>query len=216
MATILITSNALFRISNSFPYPSHSHKPSKITFTSTLHYSHCRSYFMFHGLDVSNAQVIFKYLPILSFTESYIYQLDNLNEKLLQKQNNEKSLFGVKDEREIQLLVSYFSNSPTRPLMAILERKGLLTKRYDYEAKCISEAEDKFNSLLKSLDPQLAERYLKRCAETNEAYWLIVRLGSLTACLDARRLVQHEWRLVARLMAQGLRRLLGGLRLDCL
>lgn len=30
---------------------------------------------MFHGLDVSKPQSIFKYLPILSFTESYIYQV---------------------------------------------------------------------------------------------------------------------------------------------
>ena len=35
----------------------------------------CRSYFMFHGLDVNNPQSVFKYLPILSFTESYIYQV---------------------------------------------------------------------------------------------------------------------------------------------
>lgn len=44
----------------------------------------CRSYFMFHGLDVSKPQSIFKFLPILSFTESYIYQLDKMNENLLQ------------------------------------------------------------------------------------------------------------------------------------
>ncbi|KAK4264932.1 hypothetical protein QN277_026047 [Acacia crassicarpa] len=37
----------------------------------------CRSYFMFHGLDVSKPQSIFKYLPILSFTESYIYQVNS-------------------------------------------------------------------------------------------------------------------------------------------
>lgn len=30
---------------------------------------------MFHGLDASKPQSIFKYLPILSFTESYIYQV---------------------------------------------------------------------------------------------------------------------------------------------
>lgn len=30
---------------------------------------------MFHGLDVSKPQSIFKYLPILSFTESYVYQV---------------------------------------------------------------------------------------------------------------------------------------------
>jgi hypothetical protein len=35
----------------------------------------CRSYFMFHGLDANNPQPLFKYLPVLSFTESYIYQV---------------------------------------------------------------------------------------------------------------------------------------------
>jgi len=30
---------------------------------------------MFHVLDVSKPQSIFKFLPILSFTESYIYQV---------------------------------------------------------------------------------------------------------------------------------------------
>lgn len=32
---------------------------------------------MFHGLDVNKPQSIFKYLPLLSFTESYIYQVHN-------------------------------------------------------------------------------------------------------------------------------------------
>lgn len=30
---------------------------------------------MFHGLDVNKAQSIFKFLPVLCFTESYIYQV---------------------------------------------------------------------------------------------------------------------------------------------
>lgn len=34
-----------------------------------------RSYFMFHHLEVSEPQSIFRYLPVLSFTESYIYQV---------------------------------------------------------------------------------------------------------------------------------------------
>ncbi|XP_048137088.1 uncharacterized protein LOC115738984 isoform X2 [Rhodamnia argentea] len=34
----------------------------------------CRSYFMFHEMDVNRPQSFFKYLPVLSFTESYIYQ----------------------------------------------------------------------------------------------------------------------------------------------
>ncbi|XP_020209044.1 uncharacterized protein LOC109793717 isoform X1 [Cajanus cajan] len=236
----------------------------------------CRSYFMFHGLDVSKPQSIFKYLPILSFTESYIYQLDKMNEKLLQTPNNGKSVFGEKDERGTHVSASYISNDPVRPLMTILEHKGLLTDRireefrhgeeywalerklcyalinkeeilvedvmkairlksfdyrvlnlllyqlrgakkveelhmeflsiseflvevsddlYDYEddvlennfnilrmfiriygastapamlAKCISEAEDKYESLLKSLDPQLSLSYQKRCAEATK------------------------------------------------
>lgn len=35
----------------------------------------CRSYFMFHGMDANQPKSIFKFLPILSFTESYIYQV---------------------------------------------------------------------------------------------------------------------------------------------
>ncbi|KAL2991181.1 hypothetical protein AAZX31_11G245700 [Glycine max] len=210
----------------------------------------CRSYFMFHGLDVSKPQSIFKYLPILSFTESYIYQLDKMNEKLLQTPYNGKCVFGEKDEwqRETKLLVSCFSNDPVRPLATILEHKGLLTERireelrlgeeywalerklcsaltnkekilvedvmkaihlksfdyrvlnlllyqlqgtkveelhmeflsisellvevaddlYDYEAKCIGEAEDKYASLQKSLDPHLSLSYQKRCAEATK------------------------------------------------
>ncbi|XP_027768889.1 uncharacterized protein LOC107005136 isoform X3 [Solanum pennellii] len=34
----------------------------------------CRSYFMFHKMDPHQPQSMFRYLPILSFTESYIYQ----------------------------------------------------------------------------------------------------------------------------------------------
>lgn len=31
---------------------------------------------MFHGMDVSDPATLFKYLPILSFTEGYIYQVE--------------------------------------------------------------------------------------------------------------------------------------------
>ncbi|MBA0599580.1 hypothetical protein Gorai_005791, partial [Gossypium raimondii] len=34
----------------------------------------CRSYFMFHGVDIDSPLMIFKYFPVLAFTESYIYQ----------------------------------------------------------------------------------------------------------------------------------------------
>lgn len=43
----------------------------------------CRSYFIFHGLDINKPQSVFKFLPFLSFTESYIYQLDASNEDSL-------------------------------------------------------------------------------------------------------------------------------------
>ncbi|KAL1289994.1 hypothetical protein AAHE18_20G097400 [Arachis hypogaea] len=209
------------------------------------------SYFMFHELDVTKPQTVFKYLPILSFTESYIYQ------------------------KTTEVLASYFSNDPVQPLVTLLKHKGLLTDRireeltlgeeywalerklcyalvnekeiliedvmkaihlksfdyrvlnlllyqlrgaeveelhmeflsvseflvevsddlYDYEddvlennfnilrmfvriygastapamlAKCIGEAEDKYESLLNSLDPQLSQSYKKRCAEATK------------------------------------------------
>jgi hypothetical protein len=38
---------------------------------------------MFHRLDINEPQSIFRYLPVLSFTESYIYQMDALNEKIV-------------------------------------------------------------------------------------------------------------------------------------
>ncbi|MCO5609332.1 hypothetical protein L7F22_063558 [Adiantum nelumboides] len=34
----------------------------------------CRSYFMFHGLDIQSVGDIFKQFPILAFVESFIYQ----------------------------------------------------------------------------------------------------------------------------------------------
>ncbi|XP_028755165.1 uncharacterized protein LOC114758699 isoform X2 [Neltuma alba] len=235
----------------------------------------CRSYFMFHGLDVCKPQSIFKYLPILSFTESYIYQLDRMNEKLLQTPTNGESVSGGKYEKVTPLLISCISKNPFGPLATLLGHKGLLTHRireelrqgeeywglerklchalankeeilvedvmkaihlksfdyrvmnlllyklrgekveelhmeflsvseflvevaddlYDYEddvlennfnvlrmfvriygastasamlAKCISEAEDKYDGLLKSLDPQLSLSYQKRCEEATK------------------------------------------------
>ncbi|XP_047326486.1 uncharacterized protein LOC124930170 [Impatiens glandulifera] len=47
----------------------------------------CRSYFMFHDMDISHPQSVFKYLSVLFFTESYIYQLDRLNEEILLQRN---------------------------------------------------------------------------------------------------------------------------------
>ncbi|XP_071701854.1 uncharacterized protein [Rutidosis leptorrhynchoides] len=81
----------------------------------------CRSYFMFHEIDVNSAGSIFKYLPWLSFTESYIYQLDTLNEKLVQFSLGESSAFTF------------------RPLVVLLERNGLYTDRIRDEFKCGEE-----------------------------------------------------------------------------
>ncbi|KAH1196451.1 hypothetical protein HKD37_18G049367 [Glycine soja] len=124
----------------------------------------CRSYFMFHGLDVSKPQSIFKYLPILSFTESYIYQLDKMNEKLLQTPCNGNCVFGEKDERETKVLVSCFSNEPVRPLVSILEHKGLLTERIREELRLGEEywaLERKLCSALTNKEEILVEDVMK-------------------------------------------------------
>ncbi|XP_028213223.1 uncharacterized protein LOC114395597 isoform X2 [Glycine soja] len=122
------------------------------------------SYFMFHGLDVSKPQSIFKYLPILSFTESYIYQLDKMNEKLLQTPCNGNCVFGEKDERETKVLVSCFSNEPVRPLVSILEHKGLLTERIREELRLGEEywaLERKLCSALTNKEEILVEDVMK-------------------------------------------------------
>ncbi|KAK7268814.1 hypothetical protein RIF29_21523 [Crotalaria pallida] len=105
---------------------------------STLE-DYCRTCFMFHGLDVSKPQTIFKYLPILSFTESYIYQLDKMNENLLPTLTDGDSVFGGKDEEETQVLLTCFSNDPFKPLETLLECEGLLTQRIRDELKHAEE-----------------------------------------------------------------------------
>ncbi|KAJ0648380.1 hypothetical protein HanRHA438_Chr15g0701711 [Helianthus annuus] len=77
----------------------------------------CKSYFMFHEMDANCAESIFKYLPLLSFTESYIYQLDSRNEKLMQSPSGGTSDFLV------------------RKLFVLLESCGLLTDRIRNELK---------------------------------------------------------------------------------
>nr|XP_043608171.1 uncharacterized protein LOC122579968 [Erigeron canadensis] len=78
----------------------------------------CRSYFMFHEMDVNSTESIFKYLPLLCFVESYIYQLDTINENLLRS-----PLGGIPD-------------FTFRPLALLLERHGLYTDRIRDELKC--------------------------------------------------------------------------------
>ncbi|XP_022009714.1 uncharacterized protein LOC110909014 isoform X1 [Helianthus annuus] len=78
----------------------------------------CRSYFMFHEMDANSAESIFKYLPLLSFTESYMYQLDTINENL------------------VQFPISDFT---FRKLAALLEGYGMYTDRIRNELKCGEE-----------------------------------------------------------------------------
>ncbi|KAF2536007.1 hypothetical protein F2Q68_00022988 [Brassica cretica] len=91
-----------------------------------------RSYFMFHHLEVSEPQSIFRYLPVLSFTESYIYQMDALNEKIVRESACESqvtcSSHGWNAESRV-----LFETDPLKPLGDVLEREGLLTQRYFLE-----------------------------------------------------------------------------------
>lgn len=80
----------------------------------------CRSYFMFHGLDVSKAHSIFSFLPVLYFTESYIYQLDTLNERKLLQSTDVSAENGFRE---------YFTADPFDPLIDLLRNQGLMTDR---------------------------------------------------------------------------------------
>ncbi|CAI9753179.1 unnamed protein product [Fraxinus pennsylvanica] len=97
----------------------------------------CRSYFMFHKLDAYQPHSIFRYLPILSFTESYIYQLDGLNEKLLQLPTGGATLLDRDydvDERSLSSTSArMLRHDPFRPLVIVLEHQGLLTERVKEE-----------------------------------------------------------------------------------
>mmetsp|Transcript_33697 Transcript_33697/g.63471 ORF Transcript_33697/g.63471 Transcript_33697/m.63471 type:complete len:400 (-) Transcript_33697:402-1601(-) len=96
-----------------------------------------RSYFMFHDLDPCQPSHLFAHLPLLSFVESFIYMLDERNERRLLP----GSLSAAAD-----------ASSPTRgparsatrgltgsgpdqwqPLMEVLRQKQLLTSRVEAE-----------------------------------------------------------------------------------
>ncbi|KAL6650814.1 hypothetical protein ACP70R_009739 [Stipagrostis hirtigluma subsp. patula] len=94
----------------------------------------CRSYFMFHGLDVSNPQSIFKYLPVLSFTESYIYQLDASNESCLHLAPDDIDSSTVL-ERKKQSLDGVSLSQMIEPLEDLLQSQGLMTDRLRNELK---------------------------------------------------------------------------------
>ncbi|XP_066345211.1 uncharacterized protein [Miscanthus floridulus] len=93
----------------------------------------CRSYFMFHGLDVNKPQAIFKYLPVLSFTESYIYQLDASNEDCLHlvPDDNTSKVLGKKEEALNETSLSQM----IEPLEGLLQCQGLMTDRLRTELK---------------------------------------------------------------------------------
>ncbi|XP_011100046.1 uncharacterized protein LOC105178295 isoform X1 [Sesamum indicum] len=102
----------------------------------------CRSYFMFHNMEASQPRSIFSYLPILSFTESYIYQLDGFNEKLLQLPSSVPVFskdFEDVDSKLGAKSVRMFRKDPFRPLLIVLERQGLLTERIEEELRCGEE-----------------------------------------------------------------------------
>ncbi|VAH48335.1 unnamed protein product [Triticum turgidum subsp. durum] len=86
----------------------------------------CRSYFIFHGLDVNRPHSVFKFLPLLSFTESYIYQLDASNEDslLLVPDNNSSSTVL---ERKIQGSSQMSLSDMLDPLDNFLQCQGLMT-----------------------------------------------------------------------------------------
>ncbi|XP_051217620.1 uncharacterized protein [Lolium perenne] len=93
----------------------------------------CRSYFIFHGLDINKPQAVFKFLPFLSFTESYIYQLDA---------SNEDSLLSVPDnypsrvlEREKMASTQASMFDMLDPLDNLLQCQGLMTDQLRNELK---------------------------------------------------------------------------------
>ncbi|CAO2827951.1 unnamed protein product [Amaranthus hypochondriacus] len=104
----------------------------------------CRSYFMFHRMDVTRPESIFKYLPMLSFTESYIYQLDTLNEKMVTVTTNKVTVQEGRSNYEAcstipQRFGKSFISDPFQPLKILLQCKGLLTERIKEELKCGEE-----------------------------------------------------------------------------
>ncbi|XP_031492564.1 uncharacterized protein LOC116259085 isoform X2 [Nymphaea colorata] len=93
-----------------------------------------RSYFMFHGMDANNPGTVFRFLPILYFTESYIYQLDNINE-IISNQSSRVSSKEVKlsSQWKVSRLMELFETDPFRPLCRVLEQHGLMTERISKE-----------------------------------------------------------------------------------
>ncbi|CAA7401657.1 unnamed protein product [Spirodela intermedia] len=92
----------------------------------------CRSYFMFHGMEAEDPHSIFRFLPVLSFTESYIYQLDIINEKSLCLSVDEENRSGKSIGNQTNI-PSEFKFISFDPLIFFLEQHGLLTERIKRE-----------------------------------------------------------------------------------
>lgn len=93
----------------------------------------CRSYFMFHNMDAKRPEVVFKYLPVLFFTESYIYQLDTLNEKMVHVCRSSTTAVVERSGKEADstwacLSMKTIDLDPFKPLTLLLEHHGLLTE----------------------------------------------------------------------------------------
>ncbi|XP_024372032.1 uncharacterized protein [Physcomitrium patens] len=91
----------------------------------------CRSYFMFHNMDVHNPIHVFRYLPLLVFVESYIYQLDEQNEDQLcfsALTGDSKPSCEVSSE-----FASGLGKDPFAGLRVVLQEHDLLTKRIEDE-----------------------------------------------------------------------------------
>ncbi|XP_020528989.1 uncharacterized protein LOC18423397 isoform X3 [Amborella trichopoda] len=114
----------------------------------------CRSYFMFHGMDANRPELVFRYLPFLSFTESYIYQLDSFNEGILHPCFNRvptaeqdfeflHNSYKLEMQNSYQKVTSSFPNAINgdrfRPLSLLLEQHGLMSDRLQMEFSCGNE-----------------------------------------------------------------------------
>ncbi|KAL1225717.1 hypothetical protein V5N11_005366 [Cardamine amara subsp. amara] len=92
-----------------------------------------RSYFMFHQLQINEPQSIFRYLPVLSFTESYIYQMDALNEKIVSESACGSKVISTRNHGWNAESPVLFETVSMKPLEDLLEREGLLTQRIQQE-----------------------------------------------------------------------------------
>nr|XP_024365945.1 uncharacterized protein LOC112277635 isoform X2 [Physcomitrium patens] len=93
----------------------------------------CRSYFMFHGMDAQNPTHIFRYLPLLVFVESFIYQLDEENEDQLCLS---EGTGGSNRSHDVSSEFAYgLGKDPFTGMRSILQQQDLLTERIDNELK---------------------------------------------------------------------------------